>query len=109
MPIFLMASQLLGLLSLGLGLLAGSKLIDRIHLEFTHADGGSPCPAPTRDNLLVLYILDQQAFRNAVHRLEEAGHQPVEPENPYWRNHGKTYEDPDGWRVVLYDGRAFEN
>ena len=30
--------------------------IDQIHLEFTHAEAGSPCPAPTKDNLLVFYI-----------------------------------------------------
>jgi hypothetical protein len=28
------------------------------------------------------------------------GHDPVEPENPYWRD-DLTFEDPDGWRVVL--------
>lgn len=26
------------------------------HLEFTSHKDGSPCPAPTRDNLLVLYV-----------------------------------------------------
>lgn len=29
------------------------------HLEFTHHVNGSPCPAPTRDNLLVFYIPNQ--------------------------------------------------
>jgi len=82
---------------------------DRIHLEFTHAEGGSPCPAPTKDNLLVLYIPNLQAFRDATDRIEKAGHQPVEPENPYWKHCGKTYEDPDGWRVVLYHGKAFQH
>jgi hypothetical protein len=28
----------------------------RCHLEFTHADVGSPCPAPSKDNLLVPYL-----------------------------------------------------
>ena len=27
--------------------------------------------------------------------------QPVEPANPYWASHGVTFEDPDGFRVVL--------
>ena len=67
----------------------------RLHLEFTHTDGGSPCPAPTKDNLLVLYIPDQQAFRDAVSRLEQTGRASVEPENPYWSDYGMTYEDPD--------------
>jgi catechol 2,3-dioxygenase-like lactoylglutathione lyase family enzyme len=82
---------------------------ERIHLEFTHMARGSPCPAPTKDNLLVLYIPDQRDFENAVLRLEGKGHQPVEPENPYWQKNGKTYEDPDGWRVVLYSGTAFQD
>ena len=28
------------------------------------------------------------------------GHDPVEPENPYWSD-DLTFADPDGWRVVL--------
>ncbi|XGU21119.1 hypothetical protein ACETU7_13885 [Rhodococcus sp. 3Y1] len=32
----------------------------------------------------------------------EAGHEPVGAENPYWEeNAGMTFEDPDGWRLVL--------
>jgi len=80
----------------------------RMHLEFTQNDSGSPCPAPTKDNLLVLYISSAEAFRSAVNRLEERGHSAVESENPFWREHGKTFEDPDGWRVVLYHGTAID-
>jgi catechol 2,3-dioxygenase-like lactoylglutathione lyase family enzyme len=71
------------------------------HLEFTQHEEGSPCPAPTRDNLLVLYIPDRQAIDRLVSRLASLGHSPVEPENPYWKSKGVTFEDPDGWRVVL--------
>jgi catechol 2,3-dioxygenase-like lactoylglutathione lyase family enzyme len=71
------------------------------HLEFTQHAEGSPCPAPTRDNLLVLYIPDRQAIDQLVARLANLGHSPVEPENPYWKDKGVTFEDPDGWRVVL--------
>lgn len=80
-----------------------------IHLEFTQTDAGSPCPAPTKDNLLVFYISDMELFQSAVDRLENRGHLPVEPENPYWKAHSKTFEDPDGWRVVLYHGTAFQD
>jgi hypothetical protein len=31
----------------------------------------------------------------------------IEPENPYWNGKSQTFEDPDGWRVVLYDGSPF--
>jgi catechol 2,3-dioxygenase-like lactoylglutathione lyase family enzyme len=71
------------------------------HLEFTRRAAGSPCPAPSRDNLLVLYIEDEAARARAVARLRAHGHDPVAPENPYWAERGVTFEDPDGWRVVL--------
>lgn len=73
------------------------------HLEFTHHESGSPCPAPTRDNLLVLYFTDAAAVDAIVERLTASGHPPVEPENPYWTTimESVTVEDPDGWRVVL--------
>ena len=77
------------------------------HLEFTHADPGSPCPAPTKDNLLVLYFADHANYLKALQRMQLEGHSPVAPENPYWLNKSQTFEDPDGWRVVLYDGVPF--
>jgi catechol 2,3-dioxygenase-like lactoylglutathione lyase family enzyme len=79
-----------------------------IHLEFTHHEAGSPCPAPTRDNLLVLYIPDRAARDALVARLTRMGFPPVDPENPYWRQHGVTVEDPDGWRVVLQNTHGLE-
>jgi len=74
------------------------------HLEFTSHAAGSPCPAPSRDNLLVLYMTDREAIDATVMRLESLGFGAVEPENPYWRDKGVTFEDPDGWRVVLFEG-----
>jgi catechol 2,3-dioxygenase-like lactoylglutathione lyase family enzyme len=72
------------------------------HLEFTSHANGSPCPAPSRDNLLVLYLADRAAVEAASARLERLGYPPVEAENPYWPGVGAvTVEDPDGWRVVL--------
>lgn len=71
------------------------------HLEFTQHADGSPCPAPSADNLLVLYIPDTTQLARLRARLEQHGHVPVEPENPYWLHNSVTFEDPDGWRVVL--------
>ena len=59
---------------------------------------------PNVDNLLVIYLPDDQAFRDATRRMEEHGHKPVEPENPYWKDSSLTFEDPDGWRVVIVKG-----
>lgn len=71
------------------------------HLEFTEHLEGSPCPAPTKDNLLVLYIPKFATIQRIAERLLQMGYPEVEPENPYWADKGVTIEDPDGWRVVL--------
>jgi catechol 2,3-dioxygenase-like lactoylglutathione lyase family enzyme len=67
------------------------------HLELT-AGGGHGAPAPHPETLLVLYLGDDDAVRTAAARI---GAEPVAPANPYWRDHGVTFEDPDGFRVVL--------
>lgn len=72
-----------------------------LHLEFTSHAAGSPCPAPSRDNLLVLYMPSREALLGAVARLRAHGHEPVAPENPYWNERGVNFVDPDGWGVML--------
>jgi catechol 2,3-dioxygenase-like lactoylglutathione lyase family enzyme len=71
------------------------------HLEFTHHQDGSPCPPPSLDNLLVLYIPREGEFERMRGRMAALGSEPVAPENPYWLDKSVTFEDPDGWRVVL--------
>ena len=71
------------------------------HLELTSHVDGSPCPAPTADNLLVLYLDSRAAAESLAARLAERGHPAVEPENPYWDGRSITVADPDCWRVVL--------
>lgn len=78
------------------------------HLEFTAHAYGSPCPAPTPDNLLVLYVESESAASVVAARLSELGYPDVEPENPYWDGRSLTIADPDGWRVVLDWGLAEE-
>ncbi|ASN06769.1 VOC family protein [Virgibacillus necropolis] len=71
------------------------------HLEFTKHVDGSPCPVPSEDNLLVLYIPNKNEIDQIYTRLKNMGHEQVEPENHYWKEKGITVEDPDGWRIVL--------
>ena len=71
------------------------------HLEFTRHIDGSPCPAPTKDNLMVFYIRDRNEIKKVSDRLQKMGYEEVEPENDYWKEQGVTIEDPDGWRIVL--------
>jgi catechol 2,3-dioxygenase-like lactoylglutathione lyase family enzyme len=71
------------------------------HLEFTRKQGHDAGRAPTQDNLLVFYLPDETDWKAAVARLEAAGHRAVKSFNPYWDHRGRTFEDPDGYRVVL--------
>ena len=74
------------------------------HLEFTHQPGHSVGRAPTADNLLIFYLPDLLEWQTAVQRMEAAGFAPVPAYNPYWDQQGCTFEDPDGYRVVLQQG-----
>ncbi|HDX9579569.1 TPA: VOC family protein [Bacillus pseudomycoides] len=74
---------------------------EEYHLEFTRHVNGSPCPAPTKDNLLVFYMPNKDEIEKITNRLNKMNYYEVEPENPYWKEKGTTIEDPDGWRIVL--------
>jgi hypothetical protein len=71
------------------------------HLEFTHHRGHAVGRAPTQDHLLVLYIPDEVQWSNAITQMQAQGYPPVQSYNPYWDEKGRTFEDPDGYRVVL--------
>jgi catechol 2,3-dioxygenase-like lactoylglutathione lyase family enzyme len=71
------------------------------HLELTRRRGHAAGRCPTQDNLLVFYLPDAAEWASAVARLEAAGHRAVTAFNPYWDRRGRTFEDPDGYRVVL--------
>ena len=71
------------------------------HLEFTRKTGHRVGKAPTEDNLLVFYLPDGAQWLQAIDRLQQHGYQPVPAFNPYWDRHGRTFADPDGYRVVL--------
>ena len=71
------------------------------HLEFTRKRGHAAGRAATEDNLLVFYLPDADAWQAAVGRMQEAGYGAVRSFNPYWDRVGRTFEDPDGYRIVL--------
>ncbi|KAI0453463.1 prolyl endopeptidase [Xylaria acuta] len=71
------------------------------HLEFTQHVSHRAGRAPTQDNLLVFYLPDEAPYQGAVARMKGAGFEPVKSFNPYWERCGATFEDPDGYRVVL--------
>ncbi len=71
------------------------------HLEFTRQHGHVAGPPPSQEHLLVFYLPDPSQWQAAVERLESFGAAPVASLNPYWDRFGRTYEDPDGYRIVL--------
>ena len=71
------------------------------HLAFVRKAGHTAARDPSEDNLLVFYLPAVDEWKRVVARLESLGHKPVTSFNPYWDRQGKTFQDPDGYRVVL--------
>jgi catechol 2,3-dioxygenase-like lactoylglutathione lyase family enzyme len=71
------------------------------HLEFTRERGKASSPEPHPESLLVFYLPEEAAWRAAVARLRAFGAEPCAAHNGYWDRSGLTFEDPDGFRVVL--------
>jgi hypothetical protein len=66
------------------------------------AGGGLPAPAPHPESLIVLYLGDDDTVQAVSARL---GVDPIPPANPYWAEYGVTFQDPDGFLVVLVPER----
>ncbi len=75
------------------------------HFEFTVCRLHTVTPAPTPEDLIVFYLPDPGAWQQACARMLEAGFVERKPFNPYWSQRGRTFQDPDGYRVVLERGR----
>jgi hypothetical protein len=71
------------------------------HFEFTHSPHHPVYPAPTVEDLVVFYIPGEAEWEAACARMLGAGFRQVVASNPYWEVRGRTYEDEDGYRVVL--------
>jgi hypothetical protein len=71
------------------------------HIEFTMQRGHHVGKAPTKDHLLVFYIPDRDEWDEGCRLMTAAGFRVVPSYNPYWDVLGKTFEDPDEYRIVL--------
>jgi hypothetical protein len=71
------------------------------HLEFTTHRGHTVGSAPTQDHLLVFYLALEVEWERTCATMVAAGFREVRSYNPYWDVRGRTYEDLDGYRVVL--------
>ena len=85
------------------GVMIGDKHLS-YHLEFTVHAAHTQTNPPGKENLLVFYFETQTEWQQTKEQICNLGYAPVAPENPYWLNNSVTFEDPDGWRVVLYRG-----
>ncbi|KAH8665953.1 glyoxalase/bleomycin resistance protein/dioxygenase [Tricladium varicosporioides] len=91
------------------GVMLGPKLEEGVrcdwHLEFTfeHDNPTINCTPPSAENLLVFYEPDKETFEKKVKRVEEYGGVRVKSHNPWWDNGGATFQDPEGWRVVIFN------
>lgn len=70
------------------------------HLELVADPHGATPPAPTEEDLLVLY-LGGPADEQLLQRLVAGGGTRMTARNPYWEQWGVTIADPDGYRLVL--------
>ena len=71
------------------------------HLEFTTQRGRGITAVPDGDHLLVFYVPDSREWEESCSRLVRAGFRVVVPVNPFWDRQGRTFEDVDGYRVVV--------
>ena len=71
------------------------------HFEFTHRRRHPIAPTPSAEDLVVFYIPTPAEWQSTCANMLAAGFKQVAAFNPYWDIHGRTYEDRDGYRIVL--------
>jgi catechol 2,3-dioxygenase-like lactoylglutathione lyase family enzyme len=74
---------------------------EQFHFEFTRERGVQAPRAPSEDHLIVFYFPDAALLRMRVERMMARGFHPVPAHNPWWDAQGRTFEDADGYRIVL--------
>ena len=71
------------------------------HLELTRHRDHPVAPRPTVEDLIVLYLPQRKAWLATAQRMLASGARRVRASNPYWELNGISFEDADGYRVVL--------
>jgi len=71
------------------------------HIEFTSQREHQVGKAQTQDHLLVFYVPNKDEWKAGCAQMISAGFREVPSYNPYWDLRGRTFEDIDGYRVVL--------
>lgn len=71
------------------------------HFEFTANRAHPVTPSPTMEDLVVLYMPNPDEWQAGCSRMEAAGFLPVAAFNPYWNVNACTFQDSDGYLIVL--------
>ena len=74
---------------------------ENVHFEFTFSHLHPVAPTPTAEDLLVFYLPAVEAWQHRCKCLLAAGFKEVPSFNPYWSQNGRTFEDRDGYRLVV--------
>lgn len=70
------------------------------HMEFTT----SAMPAKhfaDDDDLLVFYVDSDAERSHLFEKFYLGGFKTETPRNPYWKDHGRMYKDPDGYNIII--------
>lgn len=71
------------------------------HFEFTKQKNSPIKPTPTSEDLIVFYLSQQSDWKSTIDRMNNLNFKCIQSHNPYWDKNGKTFEDADGYRVVI--------
>lgn len=71
------------------------------HLEFVRQRHRRLAISAQQEHLLVFYLPEREDWQAAVDSMRASGAAAVKSALPFWDAHGQTFEDPDGYRVVL--------
>lgn len=82
------------------GIMLGGHQSD-YHFEFTQEHGVTAPASHSSESLLVFYYPESSAWELAMNRMLQSGFKAVASHNPYWDQHGKTFEDIEGYRIVI--------
>lgn len=78
------------------------------HFEFTSCRHHPVAPTPTAEDLVVFYLPSATEWQAVCDDMVAAGFAPVAAFNPYWDRHGRTFEDKDGYRIVVQNDEWHE-
>ena len=82
------------------GIVLGADGLD-YHFEFTSERGQLAPASNSPEQLIVFYLPDLETTQNWKSQMVAAGFTVVKSHNPYWDQYGCTFEDFEGYRVVL--------